>query len=73
VINKGVGTLTERPQLIAATLAQWLQPENETLTQMAQKAQRLGRPQAALDIAAEIFNLAQARSSSTQSLSLSRP
>ncbi|TEU10678.1 MAG: galactosyldiacylglycerol synthase [Anaerolineales bacterium] len=73
VMNKGAGTLTEKPQLIAATLAQWLQPENETLTQMAQKAQRLGRPQAALDIAAEIFNLAQARSSSTQSLTLSRP
>jgi 1,2-diacylglycerol 3-beta-galactosyltransferase len=73
VISKGAGILTERPQLIAATLAQWLQPENETLTQMAQKAQRLGRPQAALDIAAEIVNLAQARSSPTQSLSLSRP
>jgi 1,2-diacylglycerol 3-beta-galactosyltransferase len=63
VINSGAGTLTERPQLIAATLAQWFQPENETLTHMAQKAQRAGRPQAALDIAAEIFNLAQARSS----------
>ncbi|MDH4135651.1 MAG: glycosyltransferase [Anaerolineae bacterium] len=73
VTNKGAGTLTERPQLIAATLAQWLQSENETLTQMARKAQRLGHPQAALDIAAEIFNLAQARSSPTQSLSLSRP
>jgi 1,2-diacylglycerol 3-beta-galactosyltransferase len=73
VMNKGAGILTEKPQLIAATLAQWLQPENETLPQMAQKAQRLGHPQAALDIAAEIFNLAQARSSSTQSLSLSRP
>jgi 1,2-diacylglycerol 3-beta-galactosyltransferase len=59
VIDKGVGTWVEKPQLIAATLAQWLQPENETLAQMAQKAQRLGRPQAALDIAAEIFNLAQ--------------
>jgi len=68
VINKGVGTWAEKPQLIAATLAQWFQPENETLTQMTQKAQRLGRPQAALDIAAEIFNLAQASSSSTQSL-----
>jgi len=73
VINKGVGTWAEKPQRIAATLAQWLQPENETLTHMAQKAQRLGRPQAALDIAAEIFNLAQVSSSSTQSLSLSRP
>jgi 1,2-diacylglycerol 3-beta-galactosyltransferase len=72
VIDRGVGTLTERPQLIAATLAQWFQPENETLIHMAQKAQRLGRPQATLDIAAEIFNLAQASSSSTQSLSLSR-
>ena len=56
VINKGVGTWADKPQLIAATLAQWLQPENETLTHMARKAQRLGRPQAALDIAAEIFN-----------------
>ena len=65
VIDRGVGTLAERPQLIAATLAQWFQPENETLTHMAQKAQRLGRPQATLDIAAEIFNLAQASSSST--------
>jgi 1,2-diacylglycerol 3-beta-galactosyltransferase len=64
VINKGVGTWAEKPQRIAATLAQWLQPENETLTHMAQKAQRLGRPQAALDIAAEIFSLAQASSSS---------
>jgi 1,2-diacylglycerol 3-beta-galactosyltransferase len=68
VMDRGVGTLTERHQLIAATLAQWLQPESETLIQMAQKAQRLGRPQAALDIAAEIVNLAQASSSSTQSL-----
>jgi 1,2-diacylglycerol 3-beta-galactosyltransferase len=68
VIDRGVGTLTGKPQLIAATLAQWLQPENETLTRMAQKAQRLGRPLAALDIAMEIFNLAQASSSSTQSL-----
>ena len=73
VIDRGVGTLTERPQLIAATLAQWFQPENETLTHIAQKAQRLGRPQAALYIAAEIFNLAQASSSSTQSLPPSRP
>jgi 1,2-diacylglycerol 3-beta-galactosyltransferase len=72
VIDKGVGTWVEKPQLIAATLAHWLQPENETLTQMAQKAQSLGRPQAALDIAAEIFNLAQTRSSSTQALALSR-
>jgi len=73
VINKGVGTWAEKPQRIAATLAQWLQPENETLTHMAQKARRLGRPQAALDIATEIFNLAQVSSSSTRSLSLSRP
>jgi 1,2-diacylglycerol 3-beta-galactosyltransferase len=56
VINKGVGTWAEKPQRIADTLAQWLQPGNETLTHMAQKAQRLGRPQAALDIAAEIFS-----------------
>ena len=72
VIDREVGTWAEKPQLIAAILAQWLQPENETLTHMAQKAQRLGRPQAALDIAAEIFKLAQASSSSTQSLSFSR-
>jgi 1,2-diacylglycerol 3-beta-galactosyltransferase len=65
VINKGVGTWAEKPQRIADTLAQWLQPGNETLTHMAQKAQRLGRPQAALDIAAEIFSQAQASSSST--------
>ena len=56
VINKGVGTWAEKPRRIADTLAQWLQPGNETLTHMAQKAQRLGRPQAALDIAAEIFS-----------------
>jgi 1,2-diacylglycerol 3-beta-galactosyltransferase len=65
VINKGVGTWAEKPQRIADTLAQWLQPGNETLTHMAQKAQILGRPQAALDIAAEIFSLARATSSST--------
>jgi 1,2-diacylglycerol 3-beta-galactosyltransferase len=65
VINKGVGTWAEKPQRIADTLAQWLRPGNETLTHMAQKAHRLGRPQAALDIAAEIFSLAQASSSST--------
>ena len=65
VINKGVGTWAEKPQRIADTLAQWLRPGNETLTHMAQKAQRLGRPRAALDIAAEIFSLAQANSSST--------
>jgi 1,2-diacylglycerol 3-beta-galactosyltransferase len=73
VINKGVGTWAEKPQRIAATLAQWLQPENDTLTHMTQRARRLGRPQAAWDIAAEIFNLAQVSSSSTRSLSLSRP
>jgi len=73
VIDNGVGTWAEKPQLVAATLAQWLQPENDTLTYMAQKAQRLGRPQATLDIAATIFNLAQASGSSTQSLPLSRP
>ncbi len=66
VISKGVGACAEKPQLIAATLARWLQAENETLTHMARKAQRLGRPQAALDIAAEIFHLAQAGDSSTQ-------
>ena len=64
VINKGVGTWAEKPRRIADTLAQWLQPENEILTHMAQKAQRLGRSQAALDIAVEIFSLAQASSSS---------
>ncbi|MFB0533586.1 MAG: glycosyltransferase [Anaerolineae bacterium] len=73
VIDNGVGTWAEKPQLVAATLAQWLQPENDTLTYMAQKAQRLGRPQATLDIAATIFNLAQASGSSTQSQPLSRP
>jgi predicted glycosyltransferase len=64
VIDRGVGTWAEKPQLIASTLARWLQPENKTLIQMAQKAQKLGRPQAALDIAAEIYSLAQASSSS---------
>jgi 1,2-diacylglycerol 3-beta-galactosyltransferase len=73
VIDNGVGTWAEKPRLVAATLAQWLQPENETLTYMTQKAQRLGRPQATLDIAAAIFNLAQDSGSSTQSLPISRP
>jgi 1,2-diacylglycerol 3-beta-galactosyltransferase len=73
VISKGAGTLTEKPQQIAATLAQWFQPGNETLTNMAQNAQNLGRSQAALDIAVEIFNLTQGSRSSIQSPSPSRP
>jgi 1,2-diacylglycerol 3-beta-galactosyltransferase len=55
VLNNGIGTYTEEPQRIAAILAEWLQPGNPALSDMARRAHQLGRPQAAFDIARRIL------------------
>ncbi len=46
-----VGVLRERPEEIARTLAQWLQPGNPALPSMAARAKESARPGAALEIA----------------------
>jgi 1,2-diacylglycerol 3-beta-galactosyltransferase len=52
VEENGVGVLRDKPEEIARTLAEWLAPGNDTLTRFAARARELGRPSAALEIAA---------------------
>ncbi len=58
VVQQRVGAFRDDPAEIARLLARWLGAERNALRHMAERAQRLGRPQAALDIARQIFELA---------------
>ena len=59
VVQQRVGAFCDDPAEIARLLARWLGAERNALRHMAERAQRLGRPQAALDIARQIFELAE--------------
>jgi 1,2-diacylglycerol 3-beta-galactosyltransferase len=57
VLQHGVGTYSEDPQEIAETVWQWFGPERAELAGMAERARRLGRPQATFQIVEEIAGL----------------
>ncbi len=63
VQQNGVGVLCESPAEIACTLAEWLTPGNETLTQFAARARELARPSATLEIAAILDDILTSRDS----------
>lgn len=54
VQDNGAGAYAEKPADIADMLRGWLSPQDSTLSQMAQNATRLARPQASLQIAADL-------------------
>lgn len=54
VQENGAGVYAERPADIAGLIRGWLRPHDPTLSQMAQNAARLARPQAALQIATDL-------------------
>lgn len=57
VQENGAGTYAEAPQDIASIVGEWLDPANQVLQQMANNATRLARPNASLDIAADVCSL----------------
>ncbi len=57
VLKSGAGLLARNSKEIADLVVDWLQPSNPARIEMARKAQELGRPRAALDIATEIHRL----------------
>ncbi len=63
VEQSGVGVLRDKPDEIACTLAEWLTPGNDTLTQFAARARELARPGAALEIAAILDDILTSRES----------
>lgn len=52
VQENAIGVLRQKPEEIAETLREWLLPDNAALAHMSARARELGRPRAALDIAA---------------------
>jgi len=56
VVENGLGVYTPQPSAIAATLADWLAGDQETLLRMRRQCQRLARPDAALDIARTVIH-----------------
>jgi len=57
VVENGVGQLTKEPGEIVSLLREWLQPGNGELSQMAQNARRLARPETTLEVARLIADL----------------
>ncbi len=51
------GVYIPEPEKIAELIAEWLQPGNPTLAEMAKNAKKLARPEAALLIARRIYEL----------------
>lgn len=49
-----IGTYKESPAEIAAQVREWMNPNDPTLQKMTQNAERLARPHASLDIAADL-------------------
>jgi 1,2-diacylglycerol 3-beta-galactosyltransferase len=58
VVDNGLGTFAEEPERIAAIVQDWLRPGNPALVEMAGRARRLGRPNAAFEIAGRILDMA---------------
>lgn len=57
VVQHGVGSYSPNPNEIAKTVSGWLQPGNLELAAMQERAYRLARPQAALEIAEALGEL----------------
>jgi 1,2-diacylglycerol 3-beta-galactosyltransferase len=75
VIQNGAGDLARSPVEVLETVAHWMMSGGHLLRERAENAQRLGRPNAAYDVADAVWmsaqrSLAQARSGGTGRLSL---
>ncbi len=57
VEQNGLGALRQDPEALAATLAEWLKPGNDTVARFSARARELARPGAALEIAAILDDL----------------
>ncbi len=57
VVENGIGVYSPHPQRIAEVVGNWFGPERARLEEMAQKARRMGRPQAAFQIVQDIAGL----------------
>ncbi len=51
VIDNQVGIYCPKPKQIVEALEEWLTPGNETIAQMTERAKKIARPHAALDVA----------------------
>lgn len=58
VVDNNAGTFAPSPDKVAATLEQWLAEGAEGLQQRAERARRIGRPDAVWDIADEVWGAA---------------
>ncbi len=59
VVSNGAGVLTESPVAVLETLAHFMAGDQAVLKQASEAAKRLGRPQAAFDAAAIVWEAAQ--------------
>ena len=57
VVENDAGAYSTQPTAIAAIVARWFGPEREHLGVMAEKARRMGHPQATFQIVASIVGL----------------
>lgn len=57
VINNGVGVFARQPEEIAAIVGRWFGPDASERLQMAERARRLGHPQATLEIVEALAGL----------------
>ncbi len=61
--QSGAGILCRDPAEIGQVLGKWLEPDTDTLSRLAARARQLARPRAALDIAAILDGILNARQS----------
>lgn len=59
VVDNGAGVYSPSPQLVADSLAEWVNSPRSTLDAYADAAKKLGRPRAAWDVAEEIHQITQ--------------
>ena len=63
VEQSGVGVMRQEPADLAATLGEWLAPDNDALARYAARAREMARPAAALDIASILDDILTSRES----------
>jgi 1,2-diacylglycerol 3-beta-galactosyltransferase len=63
VVDNGVGLFADEPDSIVEILSDLLGPHSDAIAEMARKARSISRPEASLEIAAEIFRLIEAKPS----------
>lgn len=60
VVSEQVGEFARKPRKIAKTVIRWL-GDPELLAAMSQRARQLGRPQASIEIARDVMNVARVK------------